>query len=301
VACLGAVSYDPAARTSKSLAAALALTAFDTTNARIVFTAPANGKVLVRIKCAATGTTSTPQVLLGVLDGSTVRGRAAPMGSRVVGQSAGTLVPMEALFLVSGLTPSTSYTFDAAYGVETGVASSNFRYGGPDDATLDNAAGALTFEVWETTNLLAGTLYDPAAAVTKSLAVLAMTALDTTNLRLAFTVPASGRVVVRIRGNVHGNTQTPGILFGVLESGVVKGRAAATPGRQFSGTATATDFEIHEAEFVVSGLTPSASLTWDAAYGIERVGSGGGLKYGGPNNAVADDAFGGVAFEVWEA
>lgn len=48
--------------------------------------------------------------------------------------------------------------------------------------------------------LLASKQYDPAAAasiVTTAAAV--MTALDTTNLRNTFTVPANGRVLVRQR------------------------------------------------------------------------------------------------------
>jgi hypothetical protein len=44
------VAYDPAAAVTKATSAALAMTAFDTTNLRVTFTAPANGKVLVRIR-----------------------------------------------------------------------------------------------------------------------------------------------------------------------------------------------------------------------------------------------------------
>lgn len=148
--------------------------------------------------------------------------------------------------------------------------------------------------------LLAGTLYDPASAVTKSTtATLAMTALDTTNLRLTFTAPASGCVLVRLQGTLHGATTFPQIQLGVLEGSTVKGRV--TPAGLMNGNLAATSFLTVEGLFVVTGLTAGASLTWDAAYGVETVVASTGLKYGGPNNTTANDAFGGFAFEVWAA
>jgi hypothetical protein len=59
------------------------------------------------------------------------------------------MVTQEAAGVVSGLTPSASLTWDAAYGVETGVASTGLKYGGPNDTTANNAFGAFIFEVWE--------------------------------------------------------------------------------------------------------------------------------------------------------
>lgn len=148
--------------------------------------------------------------------------------------------------------------------------------------------------------LLAGTLYDPGTAVSKATtATLAMTALDTTNLRLTFTAPASGRVLVRLQGTLHGATTFPQIQLGVLEGSTVKGRV--TPAGLMNGNLAATSFLTVEGLFVVTGLTAGASLTWDAAYGVETVVASTGLKYGGPNNTTANDAFGGFAFEVWAA
>ena len=146
---------------------------------------------------------------------------------------------------------------------------------------------------------LGGLCYDPATAVTKSTAaLLAMTALDTANLRIAFTVPASGRVLVRLCGTLHGATTFPQILLGVLEGATVKGRSSPMLG---GGNLAATTLMKAESVFVVSGLTPSANLTWDAAYGVETIVASTGIKYGGPNNATANDAFGGFSFEIWEA
>ena len=71
--------------------------------------------------------------------------------------------------------------------------------------------------------LLAGTLYDPTTSVNKvTTAALAMTALDTTNLRLTFTAPANGAVLVRLVGTLHGATTFPQILLGVLDGSTVK-------------------------------------------------------------------------------
>lgn len=146
--------------------------------------------------------------------------------------------------------------------------------------------------------LLAAKTYDPAVAVTKATtAALAMTALDTTNLRLSFTVPANGSVLVRLQGVLHGATTFPQILLGVLEGATVRGRVAPVGG--LTGTALATTFLPVEALFVVTGLTPAASLTWDAAYGVETLVAATGIKYGGPNDATANNAFGAFIFECW--
>lgn len=146
--------------------------------------------------------------------------------------------------------------------------------------------------------LLAGKAYDPATAVTKATsALLPMTALDTTNLRLTFTVPANGSVMVRLQGTLHGATTFPQILLGVLEGSTVRGRVA--PAGFINGTAAATTFLTVEALFVVTGLTPAASVSWDAAYGVETIVASTGLKYGGANDSTANSAFGALLYEVW--
>lgn len=149
--------------------------------------------------------------------------------------------------------------------------------------------------------VLAAASYDPSVAVSKSTAaLLAMTALDTTNLRLAFTVPASGRVLVRLTGGLNGATTIPQILLGVLQGSTVIARKAPMTGG--GGAIAATTIVQVEAIFVVTGLTPGAALTWDAAYGVETLVTSTALKYGGPNNATtANDAFGAFGFEIWPA
>lgn len=148
MACLGAILYDPAVAVTKGSVAS-ALAAFDTTNARIAFTAPASGRVLVRIVCVVHGATTFSTILLGVLEGSTVKGRVCPIGGIKTTAVATAMIAQEATFVVSGLTPSASLTWDAAWGIETFVTSSLIKYGGPNNTTANDAFGALQFEIWE--------------------------------------------------------------------------------------------------------------------------------------------------------
>lgn len=146
--------------------------------------------------------------------------------------------------------------------------------------------------------LLAAKLYDPATAVTKATTgALAMTAFDTTNLRLTFNAPSNGMVLVRIAGTIHGATTTPALLFGVMSGATVVGRFS--PVVMWAGAQAATSFIGVEATFPITGLTAAASTTWDAAYGVETGIASSGIKYGGPNDTTVNNAWGGLAFEVW--
>jgi hypothetical protein len=78
-------------------------------------------------------------------------------------------------------------------------------------------------------NLLKAALYDPAGAVSKATSsLLAMTAFDTANLRLAITVPAHGMVRFKMRVPITGATTCPTVLLGVLNGATVIGRVAPT-------------------------------------------------------------------------
>jgi len=50
--------------------------------------------------------------------------------------------------VISGLTPGSSNTFDAAYGVEIVESAGGLKWGGPDNTTTDDAFGALQYEIW---------------------------------------------------------------------------------------------------------------------------------------------------------
>lgn len=141
--------------------------------------------------------------------------------------------------------------------------------------------------------------YDPAVAATRATtAGAAMTAIDTTNLRNTFTVPPNGRVLVRLQGVLHGATTSPQILLGVMNGAAVVGKQA--PKINVANLA-ATSLMVAEASFVVGGLTPGANLNWDAAFSVETGVASSAIKFGGPNNTTANDAFGGFLFEIWSA
>jgi hypothetical protein len=300
---LAGINYDPATAVEipAGNTALLAMTAIDTTNLRLTFTAPSNGAVLVRLNFCVSGGTTYSVYLLGVMDGSTVIARQAPMGAILGTNTASTPAPQESLFTITGLTPGQSYTWDMARGVEVLVNNSKIRYGGPDDTTANNAFGGIQFEVWEAPKLIAAALYDPATAVTHATeAASAMTALDTSDLRHVFNAPASGKVLVRLRGVLHGSTTWPQVMLGVLAGSSVVCRdfvLGAIPSTTGPGSSRLAG----ESLAVVTGLTPGQAYTWDAAMGVETGVAGTGLKYGGPDNATANDAFGGFLYEIWEA
>jgi hypothetical protein len=298
MALLAGTHYDPSTAVSKATTALLAMTALDTTNLRLTFTAPSNGTVLVRMRGVVGGATTFPNILFGVLNGSTVMARQSPLGAIGGTALATTGATQEAVMLIKSLTPGASYTFDAAYGVEVILAATALKYGGPNDTTANNAWGGFIYEIYDTANLLGGANYDPATAGSvATTANLAMTAIDTTNLRITFTAPSSGIVMVRLRGVLHGATTFPQVMFGVLSGSTVMGRG--DPMASLKTTAVATAQMTQESEFLVTGLTSGASYTFDAAYSVETLVAATGIKFGGPNDTTTNNAFGGFSFDIW--
>lgn len=303
MALLAGTNYDPSTAASKTISANAAMSALDTTNLRLSFTVPANGAVLVKIRVGMGGGSTRSQILLGILESTTVKARHVPLVGRGSG-AANERVMAEAVFVVTGLTPSASLTWDAAVGVETAVASELLQWGGPDNTTANNAWGGASFEIWECDNLLAAVNYDPGTAVSKATtSTLAMTALDTTNLRASFTTPSSGagsaNVLVRLKAMVEGNAAAVGIILGVLDGSTVKGRGRGL-NFNMTGTLATTSFQLNDVSFLVP-VSASTSYNWDMAYGVELVQTTSNLKYGGPNDSTADNAFGAATIEVWKA
>lgn len=147
-------------------------------------------------------------------------------------------------------------------------------------------------------SLLAFAHYDPAAVVTKSTAAaLAMTALDTGQLRRTITAPASGFVVCRLRGVIEGAATYPQVQLGVMKAAAVLGRAVPT--------ATVCGTPDADTRMVIEVLIPlvlaAGTHVLDAAYSVEIPVASTAIKYGGPNDATADNAFGGFTFEVYAA
>ncbi len=148
-------------------------------------------------------------------------------------------------------------------------------------------------------NLLGAILYDPASAASKATSsLLAMTAFDTTNLRLAITVPAHGYVRFKIFGPcILGATTYPQVLLGVMKGAAVVCRG--TPVSALPGTALATTRLPLYFDMVASGLATGAG-NYDAAYAVQVLLAATNIKYGGPNDATGADAFGGFSFEAWD-
>lgn len=145
---LASTLFDPAVRVTVSTTTLAAMTAFDTTNLRLTFTAPASGSVLVRIRVPtqSSGGAATPVVMLGILDGSTVRLRVTPIAQPTsAGVSSRNYYGSEAQGVITGLVGS--FTWDAAYAVQS-TAGIGFSYGGPNNATGNNASGGFLYEIW---------------------------------------------------------------------------------------------------------------------------------------------------------
>lgn len=299
---LASIAYDPATAGTFSVHALSAMTAIDTTNLRLSFVAPRSGNVQVRIRTVMHGSTTMSQILLGVLEGATVIGRQVPMCGQLT-NTAASRHGLEATFVVTGVSAGT-HVWDAAAAVQVvdGSSAANLRYGGPNDTTTDNAWGAFTFEVWDCANLLAAKCYDPATVASNATSsLLAMTALDTTNLRVTFTSPASGNVFVKLRAPVTGSATCPGVMLGVLDGATVRGRQPAMIAKNYPTTPLTTTNYMCDLRAMVLGLAPGTSFTWDAAYGVETASASTNIKYGGPNDAVGADAWGAASFEVWAA
>jgi hypothetical protein len=297
MALLAIATQDPGTAVVKSTAAALAMTAFDTTNLRCTFTAPANGIVQVRAVVCHHGGSTPYYGFLGVLDGSTIIARVSPFGAPKANFSATVFQLHEAIFTIGGLTPGNSYTWDLAYGVETlgGTGTPGYKYGGPNDTTVDNAFGMVAFEIHDAPKCLATVLYDPAAAVSKSTATaIVMTALDTTNLR--HTITATNYMEARMTCVIHGASSQPGFLMGILEGSTIRGRMG-THGGPKGGTSSAAH-QVIECMIPLVGL--AGSVTLDAAYAVDTAVASSAIKYGGPNDTTVNNAFGGFLLELWD-
>lgn len=205
---LGAANYDPAVAVSKATSSLTALTAVDTTNLRLAITVPAHGIVRFRLRCTITGATTLPTILLGVLNSTTVVGRVAPIIFPGTMNATTQQATADAEFTVTGLTPGAA-NFDAAYAVQVVVASTNIKYGGPNNATGANAWGAFTFEAW-----------DP-----RPISTTAQLAVD-----------SGGRVTANVT-QVNGTTQTARDLGAQLDATVSSRMATYT---QPTGFLTAT-------------------------------------------------------------
>lgn len=131
---LAVVQYRPGSATDVPTTGTT-LTAVDATNLSVTFTAPASGKVLVRLSSTGYANATTSHLMWGVLDS----GGAVVYAASYVTQSASQQAHHRS-FLVTGLTASASYTYRFAH-ARSAATNGSTRYGGND--------GPAVIEVWE--------------------------------------------------------------------------------------------------------------------------------------------------------
>lgn len=223
---LGAAHYDPAVAVSKATTAAIAMVALDTTNLRVTVVVPPSGRLQWEIDGGAIhGAATMPQIFLGVMAGATVHGRKA-VEQDVSNLAATSLVFCRARGIITGLTPGASIVLDAAYGVETVVAATGYKYGGPNNTTANDAFGGVTFSVWDPSPV-----YTPAAGAAPTNTVhvkLDAVQADTDDLQTR--LPAalvSGRIDASVGAMAAGVVTAAAVATGAIDADALATDAVA--------------------------------------------------------------------------
>jgi hypothetical protein len=171
---------------------------------------------------------------------------------------------------------------------------------GTDGQVLTADAASGHGLIWRTPTVgpLQVTSYAPAGGATKSTTSATLAALDTTNLSITFTVPASGKVLFMVTSQFVANrsgatTAFSGAAYGVLNDSGATIWGPVSPYAFYENTTIAWKQGMLRA--YITGLTPGAA-TWRLA----------AQKGAGETNAqiVASDssvAYGATLMEVWAA
>jgi hypothetical protein len=106
--------------------------------------------------------------------------------------------------------------------------------------------------------IIGSVAYAPATLATYTIASATPAAVDTANLSVSFTVPASGAVVVTFAARVYANNGYPG--FSLLDNGV------HVPGSYAGSLLHTTLFGRPVAVLRIGGLTPGQAKTWAWAW-----------------------------------
>lgn len=176
--------------------------------------------------------------------------------------------------------------FDAKGDLLVGTADDTFtrKAVGANDTVLTADSAAAGGVKWAAPGGLLGYCqYDPATTVLKLISTLSFTALDTTNLRVTFTAPASGVVEIHFgawgsNNGVNSNGPNIGVLQGSTVIALSGYQGMSVAGSQFGPIAVTRR---------IAGLTPGASYTWDLAAASSQSGPNVAVQYGGGNDGTA--------------
>ena len=149
----------------------------------------------------------------------------------------------------------------------------------------NDARGDARYQAIGDSGLLAVTAYEPSPVDINSTSAT-LSDVDATNLAVTFTVPSSGKVLVRLvgRGSV---TATDTLLgWGLRESSSIIAGPARVDGGGLAGSV-----RDHSVDFLITGLTPGASKTYKMAHAREA----------GPGTAQTRLGQGPTTIQVWAA
>lgn len=108
--------------------------------------------------------------------------------------------------------------------------------------------------------------YEPGTAQNKSTTSTTLVAVDTTNLRATFTVPASGKVLVKLCGRTATSSGL-NLYWAILEGATQRGKTQFVTD-EASGSRPLISIPI------LTGLTAGASVSLDWAWAVQSTGTG---------------------------
>lgn len=136
--------------------------------------------------------------------------------------------------------------------------------------------------------LLGYVSYSPVADTPFTIASATLADVDATNLKVTFSVPASGQVLVRLTAYANTGTAGQDYWWSLREDSTdIAGAGGAVTAATGNSTVTVA--------FVISGLTPDDSHTWKWSHA--RATSGTARMFAGPGGKFTPPAM----MEVWAA
>ena len=149
--------------------------------------------------------------------------------------------------------------------------------------------------------LLAVVQYAPSAGTHYTSKSTTIAAVDTTHLTVSFVAPSSGRVLVRLSGQINPGDASGYGLWGLLDhtSHAQVGYDYGVGGG-FGSVASSVGIGV-SAVFLVSGLSSGTTYQYDWAYAENPTGSSGFTMWVQGTTNTSDDYFSPAVMEVWAA